>query len=168
MPLNTLILLIINSDSNAIKPQLSLHNPIQILFLSFDLNFRITKMMSTTVFVSMLALAGSAFASPSLKARDGLQCGGVNYAPVGDVQNCIDFLKSKGTDSCKVGDGNGGFCQDGAAVILGSGTTETPCQNVAAAAEAIIESCTNADQYVGGTSTIGGNSNVLVTVRHVN
>ncbi|KAL4748204.1 hypothetical protein BDW72DRAFT_214970 [Aspergillus terricola var. indicus] len=124
-------------------------------------------MMSTTFFVSMLALAGSVFASPTLEARDGVQCGGVNYAPIGDVQNCINFLKDKGTASCKVGGGNGGFCQDGAAVILGSGTTETPCQNVAAAAEAILGSCTTADQYVGGTSTIGGNSNVLVTVRHI-
>jgi hypothetical protein len=83
-------------------------------------------MMSTTFFVSMLALAGSAFASPALQARDGVQCGGVNYAPIGDVQNCINYLKDKGTASCKVGGGNGGFCQDGAAVILGSGTTETP------------------------------------------
>ncbi|KAL4738944.1 hypothetical protein BDV11DRAFT_127521 [Aspergillus similis] len=124
-------------------------------------------MMSTTFFVSMLALAGSAFASPALQARDGVQCGGVNYAPVGDVQNCIKFLKDKGTASCKVGGGNGGFCQDGAAVILGSGTTETNCQNVAAAAEAILGSCTTSDQYVGGTSTIGGNNNVHVTVRHV-
>ncbi|KAL4758248.1 uncharacterized protein BDW70DRAFT_162823 [Aspergillus foveolatus] len=125
-------------------------------------------MMSTTFIVSMLALAGNAFASPALQARDGVQCDGVNYAPIGDVQNCINYLKDKGTDSCKVGDGNGGFCRDGAAVILSSGTTGTPCQNVAAAAEAILGSCTNADQYVGGSSTIGGNSNVVVTVRHVN
>ncbi|KAL4786284.1 hypothetical protein BJX76DRAFT_321933 [Aspergillus varians] len=125
-------------------------------------------MMSSTFFVSLLAIAGSAFATPmELEARDGVTCGGVgSYAPINDVKSCIDFLKGKGTADCSVGNGSGGFCVEGAAVILGSGTTSTNCQNVAAAAEAILGSCTNSDQYVGGTSTVGGNSNVVVTVRH--
>ncbi|KAL4805158.1 hypothetical protein BDV18DRAFT_25455 [Aspergillus unguis] len=125
-------------------------------------------MISSTFVVSVLALAGSALASPAqMEARAGVQCGGVGaYAPIGDVKNCINFLKAKGTADCKVGNGAGGFCVDGDAVILGSGTTHTNCQNVAAAAEAILGSCTTAEQYVGGTSDVGGNSNVVVTVRH--
>ncbi|KAL2821302.1 hypothetical protein BDW59DRAFT_111691 [Aspergillus cavernicola] len=121
-------------------------------------------MMSTTIFVSLLAVAGSALGSPMEKRA--LTCGGVgDYAPIGDVQSCIDFLNGRGTQDCGVGSGTGGFCVSGNAVILGSGSTSTPCQNVAAAAQAILGSCTTADQYVGGTSTIGGNDNVLVTVR---
>ncbi|KAL4914480.1 hypothetical protein BDW62DRAFT_204616 [Aspergillus aurantiobrunneus] len=125
-------------------------------------------MMSTSFVMSLLAIAGSTVATPmQMETRAGVQCGGVgSYAPISDVQSCIDFLHDRGTADCQVGDGAGGFCVHGSAVILGSGTTSTNCQNVAAAAEAILGSCTTSEQYVGGTSDVGGNSNVVVTVRH--
>ncbi|KKK25049.1 hypothetical protein P175DRAFT_0461003 [Aspergillus ochraceoroseus IBT 24754] len=123
-------------------------------------------MMFSAVVLSVLAISGSALASPAEK-RAGVTCGGVgNYAPINDVKTCIDFLNSKGTADCGVGNGSGGFCVHGQAVILGSGSGSTPCQNVAAAAQAILGSCTTANQYVGGTSTVGGASSVVVTVRH--
>ncbi|KAL3477740.1 hypothetical protein BJX99DRAFT_257113 [Aspergillus californicus] len=124
--------------------------------------------MMSKVFITLLAVSGSVFGSPLDATLDkrGLTCGGVgDYAPINDVKSCIEFLQNKGTVSCGVGNGSGGFCKSGSAVILGSGSTSTNCQNVAAAAQAILGSCTTADQYVGGTSTIGGNDNVVVTVR---
>ena len=67
----------------------------------------------------------SALAITTGAAAAGVQCGGEPYAPVSNIKNCINFLKDKGTAQCKVGGSNGGFCQDGDAVILGHGTKQT-------------------------------------------
>ncbi|OJJ01787.1 hypothetical protein ASPVEDRAFT_71799 [Aspergillus versicolor CBS 583.65] len=107
----------------------------------------------------------SALAITTGAAAAGVNCAGEPYAPIGNIKNCIKYLKDKGTAQCKVGGGNGGFCKDGSAVILGHGTTQTNCQNVAAAAEAILGKCTTSNGYAGGRSTIGGNDSVYITVK---
>lgn len=133
-------------------------------------------MISRTILIPLLAITSSATANPvELAERAGVHCGGVgNYAPISDVIGCINAIKAGGTNACEVGPGTGGFCRNGQAVILGSGTGSTPwyvyssvasmgwaavvnlilfcdySQNVAAAAEAILGSCTTQDQYVGG------------------
>ncbi|OJJ01858.1 hypothetical protein ASPVEDRAFT_167999 [Aspergillus versicolor CBS 583.65] len=113
--------------------------------------------MKAATVISALAIATGATAA-------GVQCG-QQYAPVSNIKNCINFLKDKGTADCEVGGGNGGFCKDGSAVILGHGVRKTNCQNIAAAAEAILGQCTNADgKSAGGRSTIGGNENIYITV----
>lgn len=112
----------------------------------------------------------SALAITTGAAAAGVQCG-QQYAPVSNIKNCINFLKDKGTAQCEVGGGNGGFCRDGDAVILGHGTKKTnwyvnsasamdfivsesdmvlSSQNIAAAAEAILGQCTNADGKSAG------------------
>ncbi|KAJ0425247.1 hypothetical protein BJY00DRAFT_308574 [Aspergillus carlsbadensis] len=123
------------------------------------------EMITRTNLLTLLVLAGSALAAPIDPQDPGLQCVGVAYAEIDEVRRCIDFLKSRGNYDCAVGPGKGGFCLSGHALILGSGAGTTKCQNIAAAAEAILGSCTTSDQYVGGTSTVGGNSTIVVTVK---
>ncbi|KAL2846393.1 hypothetical protein BJY01DRAFT_247297 [Aspergillus pseudoustus] len=124
--------------------------------------------MSATFVVALLALTGSIFATPiEIQMRTGLHCGDIGpYAPINDIRTCIDYLKRNGNEDCVVGPGKGGFCMSGKGLIVGSGFGRTKCQNIAAAAEAILGNCTTVEQYVGGTSSVGGNDNVMVTVRH--
>ncbi|KAL3444608.1 hypothetical protein BJX65DRAFT_170575 [Aspergillus insuetus] len=122
-------------------------------------------MFTRTNLLTLLALAGRPLAAPIELQNPGLQCAGIAYAHINDVKGCIDFLKSKGNDDCGVGPGRGGFCLNGRALILGSGQGSTKCQNIAAAAEAILGSCTTREQYVGGSSTVGGNSTIVITVK---
>ncbi|KAL3493969.1 hypothetical protein BJX62DRAFT_234825 [Aspergillus germanicus] len=112
-----------------------------------------------------LALAGRDLAAPIELKDPGLQYVGVAYAQINEVKGCIDFLKKKGNEEREVGPGRGEFCLNGRALIMGSGQGSTKCQNIAAAAEAIFGSCTTSEQYVGGTSTVGGNSTIVVTVK---
>ncbi|KAL3459332.1 hypothetical protein BJX64DRAFT_291309 [Aspergillus heterothallicus] len=125
-------------------------------------------MISITLSTLFFAFTVTITATPiEIKARTGLHCGDVGpYAPVTDIRTCIDYLKHNGDDECMVGPGRGGFCMSGEAVILGTGMGSAKCQNVAAAAEAILGNCTTVEQYVGGTSTVGGSDTVMVTVRH--
>ncbi|KAL2868913.1 uncharacterized protein BJX67DRAFT_379848 [Aspergillus lucknowensis] len=135
-------------------------------------------MMSTSfmTILSLLALTGTSLGAPATSPADLLQkrfdltCqdNGGGYRPVGEAQNCVDYLFNKGDQNCVVTGDNTDFCHAGDTVITGSnigpGGDSSLCRDVAYGAQKIIDSCTTPEGYVAGANAAGGNGNLIVAI----
>jgi hypothetical protein len=74
-----------------------------------------------TFLISLLASSTAILATP-LDKRYTLTCGdnGGGYVNVGEAQNCVDYLRNKGTTACTVSGENVVFCTAGTTKIYGS------------------------------------------------
>ncbi|KAL4931967.1 uncharacterized protein BDV17DRAFT_301526 [Aspergillus undulatus] len=131
---------------------------------------------ASTLFLALLAATNTLAAPAStstLQKRVDLSCtdNGGGYRPVSEAQNCVDYLFNKGTDECTIENENGIFCQAGDTVITGSniggsGGATSLCRDVAYGAQAIIDSCTTSEGYVGGFNAAGGNGDLIISINH--
>ncbi|KAL4806819.1 hypothetical protein BDV18DRAFT_159988 [Aspergillus unguis] len=125
---------------------------------------------------TLTLLTSSALAAPSspltLTKRIDLSCtdNGGGYRPFQEAQNCVDYLFDKGDDTCTVSGDNSIFCQAGDTIIAGShvgaGGESSLCRDVAYGAQAIIDSCTTPEGYVGGYNAARGNGDLIVSINH--
>ncbi|KAL2829795.1 hypothetical protein BDW59DRAFT_34561 [Aspergillus cavernicola] len=133
----------------------------------------------STFLITLLTLTGTTLAAPTipttntplLSKRFDLTCqdNGGGYRPVGEAQNCVDYLLAKGSTSCTVNGENVNYCEAGDTVISGSnvsggGSSTSSCSDVALAAQKIIDSCTTPEGYVGGADAVDGNADIIVSI----
>ncbi|OJI96607.1 hypothetical protein ASPVEDRAFT_78373 [Aspergillus versicolor CBS 583.65] len=132
-------------------------------------------MFSSTLFLSLIAATGTlaAPAADNIFQKRELSCqdNGGGYQPVSAAQSCVDYLNNKSGDDCAIKGENGIFCQNGDLVIAGSNisgkdSTSSSCGDVAAAAQAVIDSCTNSQQQVAGYNEARGNGDLIVSINH--
>ncbi|KAL3474582.1 hypothetical protein BJX99DRAFT_260180 [Aspergillus californicus] len=117
-------------------------------------------------------LASTTLASPAPLTKRAPSCGdnGSGYVAVSEAQDCVNYLNNKGTDDCTVSGENTIFCTSGSTNIYGSNPNlvDSPtslCRDVAAGAQAIIDSCTTGST-VAGSNSAGGNGDIIVSINH--
>ncbi|KAJ0413356.1 hypothetical protein BJY00DRAFT_296972 [Aspergillus carlsbadensis] len=124
-----------------------------------------------TTLLTLLATSTAVFATP-LEKRYALTCGdnGSGYVPVSEAQDCVNYLRNKGTTACTVSGENVIFCTSGSTKIYGSNinlknSPSSFCSDVAAGAQAIIDGCTQGGT-VAGSNAAAGNGDIVVSINH--
>ncbi|KAL4925202.1 uncharacterized protein BDV17DRAFT_294754 [Aspergillus undulatus] len=117
--------------------------------------------MLSKSFFSLLACTTAALAATCSDNGGGT-------VPVSDAQSCVDYIRNKGTTGCAVDGENVVFCTAGNAQISGSNVNlqDSPtsnCNDVAAGAQSIIDSCAQNGQ-VAGYNAAGGNGDIIVSI----
>ncbi|KAL4913058.1 hypothetical protein BDW62DRAFT_193438 [Aspergillus aurantiobrunneus] len=97
-----------------------------------------------------------------------VQCNKFTQAPISQAQECVDYVRAKGTQDCVVDASRVEFCRGSKVQLMGSNLLATEvqssyCSDVADAAQEIIDSCGN-DGTVSGYNTAHGNGNLLVSI----
>ncbi|RYP09296.1 hypothetical protein DL764_001343 [Monosporascus ibericus] len=131
--------------------------------------------------LSLLAIAAFTNAAPTTDAdsaavekrdvscRDDIEGG---RASLSGAVECINYLASLGDTPCRGGIGGTAFCNRPGVQITGISDTwqgaESPCNNVARAAGAILDRCSRpGDNTVKGQNHAWGNGHLLVDIRNI-
>ncbi|KAL2827200.1 hypothetical protein BDW59DRAFT_160489 [Aspergillus cavernicola] len=127
-------------------------------------------MMSNTVTLVFITFLASITLATPLTKRTTCGDNGSGYVAVSEAQDCVNYLNNKGTESCTVSGENTIFCTSGTTNIYGSNPNlvDSPtslCRDVAAGAQAIIDSCSQGDT-VAGSNAAGGNGDIIVSINH--